>query len=1279
MLFSRNFRNRFKVGQAVLVIIALVLNILPVTLFVQPAFAATGDFKNTDFAAAAPYTYDHNTGGGAYNDRTVGDYDDIVEQLEGAQFACSDVVTYLAQIEMEATTVDAVQTGRFEFLFLADSTGQSGAAHSEVLGVSINYGLVENGGGGGAGTFGIDTGISDDGGSTATLVSQTVTGPFFQAGSDLLATVDVNDLEPGEKVVLRIDTLLVCDPDSSPTGNLQGQLDAGTTFPSGETINTGQQTIPFLRVGDIAGAGEPLLKIEKSVTTAEDVCGLDDVEELSVVADEIVKYCYTVSNPGTADLFDLEVIDDNGTPSTSDDFAVSFSGLQDLDAEADLGDLASGETLYGEALVTLSVGGTVINTAEGIGNNGRSGGNLAELIASDTATVYVEAPPNSPPVAVDDSASTPEDTPVTIDASANDSDVDGNLDPASASVISGPSNGTLVNNEDGTFTYTPDENFSGTDSLTYKICDLEGLCDSATVTIDITSVNDGPVANDDSASTPEDTPVTINASANDSDVDGNLDPSSASVISGPSNGTLVNNGDGTFTYIPDENYFGDDSFSYEICDIDRACDTATVNITVNPVIDGPVADDDSARTPEDTPITINASSNDSDVDGNLDPTSAMVLEGPSNGTVTNNGDGTFTYTPNENFNGEDSFTYEICDTDDLCDTATVNIEVFPVNDAPLANDDTAATDEDVPVTIPVLDNDSDVDGDAVTGTEVSDPPNGTVTINPDGTVTYTPDPDYFGKDYFTYTVCDSDGLCDEATVTVTIGALNDAPVANDDSASTPEDTPVTIDASANDSDVDGNLDPTSAKVLSGPSNGTLVNNGDGTFTYIPEADFNVIDSFTYEICDLDGLCDSATVSIDITPVNDTPIANDDTYSTDEDTPLTVPAPGVLSNDSDVDGDALSVNLLTSPSNGSLTQNPDGSFTYKPDANFNGQDSYTYEACDPSGACDTATVTITVNPVNDPPVASDDAINLDEDTAAIIDAASNDFDVDGNLDPSSASVISGPFNGTLVNNGDGTFTYTPDENYFGDDSFSYEICDIDGACDTATVNITVNPVNDAPVANDDAYATQQDTALIVSAEEGLLPNDSDVDGDALNVDSYDAISQFGGSVSVNSDGSFEYTPAPGFAGYDTFTYTITDGNGYDTATVTIEVEARNNRSISVDWGDWTLDGSSLSGNFYITNQSDGYDVQIQDMEIVVQYRENGPGKKEWIDVAVSGYSFEPSPYFLLIDQQLVSFSGGELLESIPDGATIRVTARVQIYGRFNGKGKADGWFLDRLSK
>ena len=206
---------------------------------------------------------------------------------------------------------------------------------------------------------------------------------------------------------------------------------------------------------------------------------------------------------------------------------------------------------------------------------------------------YIGGPPNIPPQAVDDDPpSTDEDTAFDIDVAANDSDPDGSLNPASINTAcagcSDPVYGSLTKNVNDTFKYTPNPNYNGSDSFVYEICDTRGGCDTALVSITINPVADPPVANDDNQSTPVDTPVIIDVSANDSDPDSNLDPNSANTTcihgstgcSNPSNGSLVNNGNGIFEYTPNTSFTGSDTFNYEICDSGSLCDTATVTITV---------------------------------------------------------------------------------------------------------------------------------------------------------------------------------------------------------------------------------------------------------------------------------------------------------------------------------------------------------------------------------------------------------------------------------------------------------------------------------------------------------------------------------------------------------------------------------------------------------------------------------------------------------------------------------------------------------------------------
>jgi VCBS repeat-containing protein len=344
-----------------------------------------------------------------------------------------------------------------------------------------------------------------------------------------------------------------------------------------------------------------------------------------------------------------------------------------------------------------------------------------------------------------------------------------------------------------------------------------------------------------------------------------------------------------------------------------------------------------------------------------------------------------------------------------------------------------------------------------------------------------------------------------------------------------------------------------------------------------------------EVWELRTLPDGSEVcTATVNPVNSPPIALDDAYSTDEDAELTVAAPGVLDNDNDVDGDPLTAVLDGGPSNGTLALNSDGSFSYTPNADYSGSDSFTYVANDGTEDSDIATVTLTVNPANDAPVAADDGNSTDEDTPLTVAAPGvlgNDGDVDG--DSLSAVLDIGPSHGTLELSGDGGFTYTPGADYFGADSFTYHANDDTLDSNIAIVILTVNPVNDAPTAADDAYSTDEDAELTVSAPEGVLGNDGDVDGDSLS-----AVLDGGpsnGTLTLNPDGSFTYTPNADYNGDDSFTYHASDGaldSGVAAVVITVNPVSEPPTEMIVFVTSATYQGQSLGG-------LDGADAICQD--------------------------------------------------------------------------------------
>ena len=757
---------------------------------------------------------------------------------------------------------------------------------------------------------------------------------------------------------------------------------------------------------------------------------------------------------------------------------------------------------------------------------------------SSNATITIQVnPDNDLPVAVDDTASVDEDSEVDIDVVDNDTDIDG--DSISVSSYTQPANGSVSKNPDGTLKYIPNGNFNGTDTFTYTI----NGGSSATVTVNVNPIDDSPVAVDDLATTDEDNDIDIDVLDNDTDIDGGL----LEVISvgTPSNGVATINLDGTINYSPNTNFNGTDSFTYTI----NGGSSATVSITIRPVDDSPVAVDDTASVDEDSEVDIDVLDNDTDIDGGL--LEITFVDTPSNGTVTENPDGTLKYVPDPDFNGSDTFTYTI----NGGSTATVTVTINPIDDSPVAVDDTATVDEDSEVDIDVLDNDTDVDGDAISIDSFTQPANGTVTENPDGTLKYVPDEDFSGTDTFEYTINGGDS----ASVEITVNPKDDLPVAVDDTATVDEDSEVDIDVLDNDTDSDG--DVITVDNFTQPTNGTVTANPDGTLKYVPNPNYNGTDSFTYTI----NGGDSAEVVVTVNKVNDTPLGVDDTYNTNEDQTITVNASnGVLKNDTDIDGDSLIATKLTNPSNGTLLYFLNsGAFRYRPNGDFHGTDTFTYKVSDPSGAFSIATVTINVASVNDRPDADPDIFIVNEDTSlyfTIDDLLNNDSDDDN--DPLEITSFSQPGAGSLTLVGN-QFTFVPNPNFFGMTTFNYTISDGNGGTDSTTVMITVRPINDAPVAIDDTYNMNEDEVLsITTYSNGVLPNDYDVDSIILYSVLLPGGEPTNGTVDLNLNGTFTYTPNANFTGTDTFIYEVRDLLGRsDLGLVTINVAPINDAPVA----------------------------------------------------------------------------------------------------------------------
>lgn len=796
------------------------------------------------------------------------------------------------------------------------------------------------------------------------------------------------------------------------------------------------------------------------------------------------------------------------------------------------------------------------------------------------------------PMAVNDLYQTLVDQPAEVGAAAgvlaNDSDAEG--DALTANLFTGPTNGELELAADGSFTYTPNSGFVGLDSFVYWASDGTSGSMLAAVTIRVGLEAEPPTATDDSYNVAEDGVTSAGLSdgllANDTNESGL--PMTASLVSGPVNGTLSLAADGSFTYIPNANFFGVDAFTYTANNSAGASAEATVSITVDPVNDEPTAENDAYTIDEDGSLSTTLPSilgNDSDPDG--DTLTPIVESGPVNGTVVLNADGTFTYTPNADFNGVDGFSYFVNDGTSDSDVATVTISINSLNDLPAAVNDEYTLEEDVPLAIDVasgvLANDSDLEGDALSAIMVAPPVNGTVALNADGSFTYTPNANFNGTDGFSYLADDGQGQSLVATVTLQVSAVNDVPQAVGDAFTVAEDGTLNIDAAggvlANDTDAD--LDTLAAALVSGPAHGSLTLNADGSFSYTPEANYNGSDSFTYTASDGQGGAAEATVSITVTPENDSPLAVADGYTTTEDTVFSIGSLGLLSNDSDVDGDTLTAALVSGPANGSVVVNADGSFEYTPNQNFHGEDAFVYSVSDGTLTSE-AIVTMTVTPVNDSPTAADDSYAVDEDQTLTVDAAAglllNDSDVDG--DALIASIATDPVNGSVSVNADGSFVYTPNANFNGSDTFTYTVSD-GTLTATGTVSITINAIADAPIVGGDAYSTGEDVPLTVDATMGVLANDVASEGGALVAAVVTPPEH--GTLTMNDDGSFSYTPEANWNGTVNFEYSATGEDGeVTTGTATIVVEPLNDAPVAAD-DSFDVDGE-MTGSV-MANDSD----------------------------------------------------------------------------------------------
>ncbi len=728
----------------------------------------------------------------------------------------------------------------------------------------------------------------------------------------------------------------------------------------------------------------------------------------------------------------------------------------------------------------------------------------------------------------------------------------------------------------GTRTFSGTPTTAGTTSVVVAADDSKGGTVTETFDIVITEVpNSAPAANACLITTDEDTPISGILAANDAD----NDDLTFSKVSDPYHGSVTINADGSYTYTPTTNYNGFDSFTFKADDGAIESESATVSITINSINDVPTLEsaipDQSETVGEAFSYTFGADVF-ADADGdNLTYTAAPL----PNGITFTAGTRTFSGTPTTA--GTTSVVVAADDSKGGTVTETFDIVITEVpNSAPAANACLITTDEDTPISGILAANDAD--NDDLTFSKVSDPYHGSVTINADGSYTYTPTTNYNGFDSFTFKVGDGTIESEPATVSITVNPVNDAPtVVSGEEIQTgtaiPESNDTFTSAVLYTANVSGwfddiDEDTLTYELVSAQDEGTTDVSGDvsldtntGALSYTPDA-AQVEQDVTIEVKANDTTADSAsnvtiTVAVGAVPNSD-PVAEDDTGTVDEDSTILI---DVLANDSDEDGDTLAIDSFTEASDGTIAQEGD-SIRYTPDEDFNETDSFTYTIRDGNGGTDTGTVNITINSINDLPVAVDDTPTTNEDTAVTVTVLANDTDVDG--DTLSVTGFTQGIDGSVSQEQEtNNLIYTPNLNFNGADSFTYDISDGKGGIATATVNVTITPINDVPtvisgeeIQTGTATPASNDTLTpAVSYSTDVSGWFDDVEEDTLTYELVSAqdegTTDVGGDVSLDTNtGALSYTPDAAQAEQDiTIEVKANDTTADSASNVTITVE------------------------------------------------------------------------------------------------------------------------------
>ncbi|GJD94845.1 Ig-like domain-containing protein [Methylobacterium iners] len=887
--------------------------------------------------------------------------------------------------------------------------------------------------GGTSGTYNVTVTVADTAGSTAsTGFSWRVVNPAPDAFADTLtlsedgnATINVltNDTDPDG------DTLAVTSA-SAGNGRVEIQANGTLLYYAPDSDYTGADTITYT-VSDGNG-GFATATVSVSVTPVNDAPAAQALVDRANLDGEAVVV------PLAPFFSDID----------RDALTFSATGLPaGLTINATTGEIAG--NIDKAASTAMPVNGYVVRVTASDGQSS---------VFKDFRWVVANPAPDATP----DTATTTEDMPVTI--TVVDDDIDPDADALSVTSASA-SHGVVVVNADGTLTYTPVGNFNGADTITYTISDGQGGFATATVDVTILPTNDAPTTDSLPVRTSLDgETLSLPLAPFFSDIDRG-DTRSYSAAGLPPGLTLnaaTGTISGTLTANASQGGAGG-VYEVKVRVTDGAGAFAETTFDWRVTNTGPRAIADTLILAEDQSATINVLANDLDTDGDtltIVPNSAFA----GNGTVTIQPDGTLLYyAPDANYTGADTITYTVTDGNGGLATATVTVTVTPVNDAPTATAFVGRTNQDgEAVSLAVAAQFADIDGDILTYIATGLPPGLTIDTAT-GQITGTIDKGASAArpgGAYTVTITARDPSGAEITQAFTWTVTNPAPDAVPDTATTAEDTPVTINALANDTDTDGDtlaIVPNSASA----GHGAVTINASGTLTYTPNTNFTGTDTITYTIADGDGGSATATVTVTVTPANDAPTAAAGAPRVNRDAEGVILSVAALFSDLDGDGltyqaanlpPGLSLDPATGLITGTLAANASGGGT-------NGAYTVTLSARDPSGQVASTSFTWTVT--NPAPDARADTLTLSEDGNATINVLANDLDPDGDvltLVPGSAAAG----NGRVEIQADGTLLYyAPDANYAGPDTITYTVTDGEGGFATATVTVTVQPLNDAP--------------------------------------------------------------------------------------------------------------------------------------------------------------------------------------------------------------------------